>query len=74
MKSSEKKIVKLKSGEKILICGSYDDQTIYLVRVLEDKLFDYKFSWLRKMKQFFARMKISKIKTLPVYKYANRLK
>ena len=48
MKSSEKQVVKLKSGEKILICGSYDDQTIYLVRVLEDKLFDYKFLLVKK--------------------------
>lgn len=48
MKSSEKKVVNLKSGEKILICGSYDDQTIYLVRVLEDKLFDYKFLLVKK--------------------------
>lgn len=48
MKSSEKKIVNLKSGEKILICGSYDNQTIYLVRVLKDKLFDYKFRLVKK--------------------------
>ena len=48
MKSSEKKVVKLKSCEKILICGSYDDKTIYIVRVLEDKLFDYKFLLVKK--------------------------
>ena len=66
MKRSEKKVVKLKSGEKILICGRYDDQTIYLVRVLEDKLFDYKFLLVKKDEIVFARMKISKIKALPV--------
>lgn len=48
MKSSDKKIEKLKSGEKILICGSYDDQTIYLVRVQKDKLFDYRYRLVKK--------------------------
>jgi len=43
MKDSNERVVKLKSGEKALLCGSYDDQNVCLIRVLTSKLFEYKF-------------------------------
>lgn len=48
MKNRQKKIRRLTTGEKVSICDSYDNQTIYLVRMLKDDMYDYEFRLVKK--------------------------
>ena len=48
MKNRQKKVGRLITGEKVLICDSYDNQMIYLVRMLKDDLYDYEFRLVEK--------------------------
>ena len=48
MKNRQKKIRRLTTGEKVSICDSYDNQTIYLVRMLKDDMYDYYFRLVKK--------------------------
>ena len=48
MKNRQKRIRRLTTGEKVSICDSYDNRTIYLVRMLKDDMYDYEFRLVKK--------------------------